>query len=304
MKELKKYKSDIDYPRFTNPFMITHLAGLIGLEDAIKKCKKQLAICKKYAGDGHPDVGITYMKFGEMYDQFKYFDKSLDYYLRALEIFEKNLGYEYDVTVSTCIQLGLVYYHKGNKDKLIDYFMKSLGYKEEGYLAYLLLSPLEAFDSSGPRISTKTLLALGDLLLENKVYKMAIQIYNIMRVRLSGRNQYKKDMLILYNRIGDCYYCLSDYNNSLDFYLKALRLTKEVSSLTPLEIANMHEYIGSCYFEKKEYNKALNYFLKTLTVYKEEYGKYEKRTRVIHSYLSKIYFQLGDVNKGTYYYYY
>ena len=69
-------------------------------------------------------IGLVYSKKGDL-------DQALDYYQRALEIKEKQLGPNHvDVAVSYN-NIGEVYSKKGDLDQAMDYYRRALEIKEK-----------------------------------------------------------------------------------------------------------------------------------------------------------------------------
>ena len=74
-------------------------------------------------------------------------------------------------------------------------------------------------------------------------------------------------MAIIYNNIGDCYYNLQKYNQSIAYIEKSLKLSEEIGAKHI--IASDLNLLGRSYYQLKSYTKAKNYLQQSIDLAKE-----------------------------------
>lgn len=97
-----------------------------------------------------------------------------------------------------------------------------------------------------------------------------------------------------YINIGIINYYKGDYNKSLEFYLRALPILKEIEDKKGL--SSVYNNIGMVYDDKGEYTKALEFLLKALRIREELADK----QGIANSYgnIGGIHYSLGDYTKA------
>jgi len=68
-------------------------------------------------GKEHPDTASTYNGIAGVYSNQGEYSKALEWYEKALAIYEKVLGKEHPNTVSTYNSIALVYHYQGEYSK-------------------------------------------------------------------------------------------------------------------------------------------------------------------------------------------
>jgi len=171
-------------------------------------------------------IAISYGNIGILYWYQEDFQKTLDYYFKALKI-----GEELGDKVRIAIQLGnigLVYSNQGDYPKALDYYFKALKLDEE----------------------------LGNKQLQiNALGNIAI-VYNDQASKLE---QSKNADSIAYRE--------ELYNKALDYYFKALKIAEELGDKKGVAV-NLGN-IGSLYIDTKKYKEAEKYLSDALKLDKE-----------------------------------
>ncbi|MBO5687626.1 MAG: tetratricopeptide repeat protein [Alistipes sp.] len=90
--------------------------------------KQSLEIRINVLGYYHPDTATSYLNMGMIYDNSD-FNRALEYYFKALEIFKKTLGIHIN-TAKSLNNIGLVYYRLEDYDNALEYYLESLKIKE------------------------------------------------------------------------------------------------------------------------------------------------------------------------------
>ena len=91
--------------------------------------------CRHALGEKHSDTATTYNNIAVVHDNQGDYDKALEFYQKALAIFEKVLGSEHPSTATTYNNIAFVHYNKGDYDKALEYFQKALTIREKMLVA-------------------------------------------------------------------------------------------------------------------------------------------------------------------------
>lgn len=105
------------------------------------------------------------------------------------------------------------------------------------------------------------------------------------------------EIAVDYNNIGLNYLKLKDYNNSISYYQKAIKIDNIVLDLNNHERVVTYYNIASSFYAKKEINKALNYYIKLLKInptLKERLDTYQQ--------IGEIYKEKRDYQNSLLYY--
>jgi serine phosphatase RsbU (regulator of sigma subunit) len=183
-------------------------------------------------GNIYNNMGMSY------YDKFDY-QKSLQYYLRALTIFEE-LNQENKYT-STLNNIANLYYTLKQYDKALNYHFQSL--------------------SISKRLGEKTKVAsslynMGLVYLDKGDPLKALGYFQ-QSLELAKLLNHKVGQAMLYNSVGKCYRLLRDYEKALEYSNHALEMKKEQGDENG--IANLHNNIAEIYLEMRQYDKAIEY---------------------------------------------
>ena len=97
--------------------------------------------------------------------------------------------------------------------------------------------------------------------------------------------------------IGQGYFNLSDYDNSIDYFFRSLKLMEE--SVDKKGIAECYHSLGNIYLEVKKYDNALEYYQKSLTI-KKEIGNKKNIAATLNN-IGVVYLVLGENDKALEY---
>jgi tetratricopeptide (TPR) repeat protein len=76
-------------------------------------------------GKDHPDTATTYNNIAVVYDDMGDYDKALEYYEKAKEIYESKLGKDHPFTSTTYNNIATLHFAKDDYDKAMEYFLKA-----------------------------------------------------------------------------------------------------------------------------------------------------------------------------------
>ena len=111
-----------------------------------------------------------------------------------------------------------------------------------------------------------------------------------------------KETANAYHNIGIIHHNIGDYENALEFYLKALKITEEFGVEYPDDVVNKkgmadsYNKIGVVHFNKGDYDKALEFYLKSLKI-REEIGD-KKGMASSYNNIGLIHAEKGDYEKA------
>ena len=116
-------------------------------------------------------------------------------------------------------------------------------------------------------------------------YNSAVRFYQQSLSHLPDADNLK---IPVYMNLGDIFYVRHDYDNAIDYYLKALILNKSMKGRNDKRSADLLSNIGACWFEKNDPDKALYYLLRSKTLY-ERTGRFDTLG------FGRLYVNLGSV---------
>ena len=100
-----------------------------------------------------------------------------------------------------------------------------------------------------------------------------------------------------YRRIGDVMLKLFDWDQTVDYYLRSLHLSKQENDQE--EVARSFRGLGHIYYLRGDYTRAMECYLKYM-----EFPKKERRSVTVMALIEMgdIYFEMGDLNQALTYY--
>ncbi len=156
-------------------------------------------------------------------------------------VIKKNLGKSYNY-------LGIIYKYKGDYDKALEYYFKSLKIKEE------------TEDKNGVAASYNN---IGTIYTSKSYYDKALEFY-FKSLNIFEELKDKNGMAATFNNIGNNHYLNKDYDKALEFYSKSLKIREETGDQKGM--AKSYNNFGLIYNVRKEYNKSLEYYFKALEI--------------------------------------
>jgi two-component system sensor histidine kinase UhpB len=185
------------------------------------------------------EAGI-YNNYGNVYLEESNYQQALDYFIRAVKLYENPLGDAYGQCLALS-NIGNIEYRLGNFDKAIYYGKQSMDiarnksfYSSIGY-AHKLLG----------RIYRKQ----GEYDSALREYRQAQEVYTKLKDIRSGAE--------LLQNIGNIYFDKNQISDALLSYKQSLKLAQENSNKSL--IAYAYSAIGQAYFTLKKYDNALLY---------------------------------------------
>jgi tetratricopeptide (TPR) repeat protein len=217
---------------------------------------------------------------GNVYKNLSDYPKALEYYGKALPIFEE-LGHKEGIAIILG-NSGNVYLNLSDYPKALEYFSKALALAEE----------------LGNRQHVAGWFGNIGLVYQNlSDYAKALEYYG-KALALNEEIGKKDGIAINLGNIGGVYHSLTDYAKALEYYGKALAIDEELGSKHGIAI-NLGN-IGSVYHSLTDYAKALEYYGKALAI-DEELGSKHGIARHLGS-IGIVYRNISDYPKALEYF--
>jgi len=103
-----------------------------------------------------------------------------------------------------------------------------------------------------------------------------------------------QDLARLYNFLGNSYYNIGSFDQSLASYQNSLRLAMRIGEKK--ELGNLMQKIGIVYFNKVDYKRALLYFQQTLKIFQEL--QFPIREAELYTNIGSIYYRWEEYQKA------
>ncbi len=249
------------------------------LDIGISYLKKSLDIGLKKHGDFHWRNSIHYLNLGESYFYLKQYDEALNCYLSGLKCCEKKENLNH-IGGELFLKIGNLFLEKGEFDKSLQYFKKSLNTNIEHYGAEHSKTA-ECYAGIASAYQKK-----GDITKAKKNSLNALKIF----IKIHGKQH--NSVASIYTDIGGYFVEKKAYDSGLEYYVKALDIFKEIyKDGYHYEVIKLHQKIGDLYTKKGIYNEGLNYFQKALTVVKKASGDMRFRKAAIFKNIGNLYLQ-------------
>jgi len=245
----------------------------------------------KYIGeDNEKELAGLYNDIGLLHNNKGDYDIALEYYQKALEIYEKVFGTEHPDTAKSYNYIGLLYNNQGNYDKALEYYMKALEIREK-------LFGTGYFDTATSYNN------IGELHAKRGDYDKALDYYHkALEIRMKVFGTEHPDTAQSYNNFGVLYMKKGDYDNALEYYMKALKIWDNVLGTDHPDTAISYNNFGVLYMKKGDYDKALEYFQKALEIRVKVLGTDHPDTTNSYNNIGVLYDDMGNYYKALEYF--
>lgn len=227
---------------------------------------------------------------GYLYYRHNDYNKSLEYYKKALESYKLYRGEEHPNTVQLYDNIGDTYLDSGDYSLALEYYKKALVIKQK------------ANGEEHPDIAD-SYKRIGLVFEDRLEYDIALDYYqkslDIFEKVFGEQNQY---MLRENYNIGNVYRKLKEYHKALDHYRKALAIEEEIRGKESLFMHLLYGAIGNVYNEIEDYGKALDYYQKALAIGELVLGKDHSDMHQLCCTIAVVYDKLANYDKALEYY--
>ena len=134
----------------------------------------------------------------------------------------------------------------------------------------------------------------------NNALQLSQQLLNQGPDKIGGElRAIKKGLSDSYNNIGSVYYYKGEYFKTLEYWLKALKIDKELNDKAGM--GRRYGNIGVIYRNQSNYPQALDYYLKALKIAEELGYKNGKAKHLCN--IGTVYYDQGNTSKALEYYF-
>ena len=267
-----------------------------------------------------------YNNMGAIYKRINDYNKSLEYYTKALNIREKNTRRYYHKIANSYNNISSVYIEMRDYSRALEFATKALNiqetfieYPRETVRSYSNICSIYNKIGDYPKafeFYTKTL----SIIEKNKVLFFDLDyVYDDLGILCKNMGDYPKALefftqaLVIdenvfykdnpntavgYNNIGSIYHVMGDYPKALEFYTKALSIFEKVLGKDHPDTAASYNNIGSVYDNMGDYPKAIEFLTKALNIREKSLGKDHPDTANSYNNIGFAYNKIGDYNKS------
>ncbi|WP_166386911.1 CHAT domain-containing protein [Polaribacter sp. 11A2H] len=243
---------------------------------ALKYFKKSLEIKKKNKGN-ILHIGTNMNNIAITLIELQRFDEGLDYLFKAIPILNNKKGERF--LTSTYQFIAIVYRSKGEDNKALQYFNKSLNislnyYKENHPITSDIISGIASIYTNKADFE-------NGIIFEKRALNNYINVYGEKHPKVSNSYQ-----IIGYNLSSK-----KEYAEALKYLKIALKINKDIFGNNNPITANSYKLLANFYNKKEDYNSALKYYKKGLEIIQNNYG-------VNHILTSNFYFRIGIIHQN------
>jgi len=243
-----------------------------------------------YENDRTEKLSNLYFFLGKGFGEFADYVKALEYYQKALSIFEKVLGKEHPSTATTYNNIAGVYYKQGDYVKVLEYYQKALSIAEK------------VLGNKHPSTAT-TYNNIGEIYRNQGDYDKAFEYYQkalFIVEKVLGKEH--PNTAATYNNIAEVYDNQGDYINALEYYQKALSIREKVLGKEHSSTATTYNNMAAVYDNQGDYGKALEYYRKALSIIEKVLGIEHPDTATTYNNIALAYCNQADYDEALEYY--
>ncbi|MBL8152191.1 MAG: tetratricopeptide repeat protein, partial [Blastocatellia bacterium] len=212
-------------------------------------------------------------------------EKAEPLYVRALEIFEKILGYSNAQTLSTLNNLAALYKDKSDYEKAETLYKKVL----------------TTYEKTLPPSHPQTAMVLNDLgilYLEKGNYKES-EIFLQRGLEASKKKgEMSIDMARAVNTLASLYVYRGEYEKAEPMFKQALEIYRKILGDSHAQISILLANLGQVYTELGDYKKGEDLLQKSLDIAKKSLGENHPRVAKSFNQLAAVYITKGDYRRG------
>lgn len=172
-------------------------------------------------------------------------------------------------------------------------------------VVYAIKAIDKAIDINDPLLLADSYNALGvSYIVKAKYYESLIELQNGIAIcedlinENPEVNKYKRKALAIYANIGNIYYYQSNYDDCIENYLKALKLSEEIGFKKGIAVSCSN--LAAAYKDILNYDKALEYNYRSLSIANESGDRFSV-TQSLNN-LGSVYFSIPDYDSAYIYF--
>lgn len=243
---------------------------------ALRQAQLQFGEESENAANCYNNMGLLCKKLGN-------YDKALEYYKKALLIWESNKS-SLDMA-SCCCNLGSLYIQLNEYEKAFDSYYQAMEIVDSASCTYA-----EIMNGIG------ILYDKQEDFVNALCYKeKALQVY----VSLLGYND--PTIANCFGNIGTTYYHMGEYDKAIEYHEKASLIWQQVFGPDHPDVALCYNDIAQVLSIKNQFDLAIEYMLNAIDIFQITYGMNNKNTAFLYKELGNMYIRKQDYTNAQQY---
>ncbi|MCL2362029.1 MAG: tetratricopeptide repeat protein [Defluviitaleaceae bacterium] len=223
------------------------------------------------------DANIAIADIAMIFESQGDYPKALEWYFKALAIYEKSLGTEHLSIAITYNNIALVYKNQGDYPKALEWYFKALAIKEKN------------LGTEHPNTAA-TYNNIAGVYMDQGDYPKALEWYfKALAIKEKTLGAEHPSTAATYNNIASVYKNQGNYPIALEWYFKALVICEKTLGTEHPNTATTNNNIALVYADQGDYPKALSLLLKCYTIELKIFGETNPHTLNTKSNLESIY---------------
>lgn len=208
-----------------------------------------------------PKNSMYLSEAGAMAENVGFYDKAIEFFGRALEIYKETLGEEHEDMIVYYGELGLAYDGNGEYDKAIELYEKALGLSIKHYGEKHPLVSTQ-YNNIGASYSNKHQFekAIGYF---EKALAISVEHYGEIHPVVSNQ----------YNNLGYTYDSLGTYDKAIEYLEKSISINLKYYGKEDAQMSTAYNNLGEVYRKKGENDEAIANYMKALAIDKQFNGE-------------------------------
>ena len=222
-------------------------------------------------------IGKLFGNIGHFYIDQADYSKALDYYFKALKIFEE-LGNKNLIAIALG-NIGVIYANQADYPKALDYYFKELKMAQELRDKNLIANDLSK---------------IGNVYTDQGDYPKALDYY-FKSLKMIEEGGYKSFQANTLNNIGIVYFQKKDYSKALDYHFKSLKMAEEIGAQDYER--QLEELLSDLYSKTNRYQLALEHYKKAM-VLKDTLFSAESKKQLVRKEMNYEFDKKEEVTKA------
>lgn len=222
-------------------------------------------------------------EIGCIWSEIGFLNPAIDYFEKALKIYNSAYPLGHDSTSFVLNQLGIIAWKKDLLDDAYSWFEKSLG--------------MDAILNNGDENTRNIARGYTNLAIIKKrkdEFIVSLKLFNSAKDILINLNEISDLAFVLFN-LADLQKEMGDIIDASSTAALSLKYSRKVNKNDPLKIALSINMVGLCKYELKQYKKAIELHLEALDIYEKHCSENNYRIANTCFYLTGCYSEIKNI---------
>ncbi len=256
--------------------------------DQLNKAEELYNVLLEQTSD-ESEKALYYNQLGFIKDAQGDYEKAIEYYENAFEMWEKTLPSNHPY-FSVCFNnIGLVYKNMGQYSEALQFLEGGLKMSER------TLQPNDPDFATSYNNIGEVYRNMGEYAKALLFYEKALEIWQ------KNLPPYHPDLAASYNNIGLMYNDMEEYSKALSFYEKAQEIKQRALPPNHPDLATSYNNIAGVYGYMGEYEKALSFYDKALEIKQKGLPSNHPSLSTSYGNIAGVYDRMGEYGKALSY---